>query len=125
MPTHQTKKNQTQTRALSSLATRREEEIGSIAGGVSMHVGDAWAKAIDGVKRARRNGEEMWFGKVRYLGWVELIGSGRSLGAQVRLMCVGPKFFSFLCWKHNWVLGAKQAEWDISSLLGNTKWVIK
>ena len=57
--------------------------------------------------------------------WMELIGPGRGLGAQVRLKCMGPNFFSFLCWKHNWVLGAKQAIGDISSLLGDRKWVIE
>ena len=63
-------------------------------------------------------------GKVKF-GWVELIGPGRGLGAQVRLECVGPNFFSLLGWKHNWVLGAKWAKWYISSLLGDRKWIME
>ena len=54
------------------------------------HCSDRWwhgetetnnAEAIDGVEYVRWNGEEMWTGKVRYLGWVELIGPGRGLSA--------------------------------------------
>ena len=49
----------------------------------------------------------------------------REKSYDIGLVCVGPSFFSFLGWKHNWVIGAKWAEWDISLLLGDRKWVIE
>ena len=48
----------------------------------------------------------------------------RERSSEIGSVC-GSQYFSFLGWKHNYVLGAKRAEWDISSLLGDRKWVIE
>ena len=61
--------------------------------------------------------------KGEYVGMKGFAGS-RSVALH-NAQSVVPNFFSFLGWKHNWALGAKRALRDISSLLGDRKWVIQ
>ena len=62
-----------------------------------------------------------WFGLETEEALIGLVWVGFQWGGKRKWVLI---FFSFLGWKHNWVLGAKRAEWYILSLLGDRKWVI-